>query len=76
MITYYFAIASQDFLLQEEPVEEILRERTQYYTIINKPIDFWLIKDPSFLKKNTQEIISIKKQLTKPTAAITSNFQK
>ena len=76
MITYYFAIASQDFLLQEEPVEEILRERTQYYTIINKPIDFFLIKYPSFLKKNTQEIISIKKQLTKPTAAIISQNPK
>lgn len=72
MITYYFAIASQDFLLREEPVEEILRERTQYYSIVQKPIDFWLVRDPSFLKINTIEMINIKKQLTKPTAAIIS----
>nr|YP_009395080.1 hypothetical protein [Bryothamnion seaforthii]ARW63848.1 hypothetical protein [Bryothamnion seaforthii] len=49
MYNYYFAIASQDFLLNQEPVEEILRERTQYYKDLNKEIDFWLVINPSFI---------------------------
>jgi Protein of unknown function (DUF2488) len=76
MNIYYFALASQDFLLKEEPVEEILRERTNYYNIIDKPIDFWLIKNPSFLQTNTQDMLNIKKQMTKPTAAIISHNRK
>nr|QHO64055.1 hypothetical protein [Lympha mucosa] len=76
MTTYYFAIASQDFLLKEEPVEEILRERTNHYNIINKPIDFWLIKNPFFLKIKTKEMLTIRKQMTKPTAAIISHNRK
>nr|QCI04575.1 hypothetical protein [Apoglossum ruscifolium] len=49
MYNYYFAFASQNFLLNEEPLEEILRERTEYYKSINKNIDFWLILNPDFI---------------------------
>jgi len=42
---YYFALATRNFLLNEEPIEEILRERTSYYKSINKDIDFWLISN-------------------------------
>jgi len=49
MYNYYFAIASQDFFLSQEPIEEILRERTQYYKNINKEIDFWFILNPNFI---------------------------
>lgn len=70
MKTYYFAIASQNFLLNEEPLEEILRERTNHYKNINKQIDFWLVKNPTFI--NIPEMLTIKKQITKPTAAIIS----
>nr|QCI05044.1 hypothetical protein [Callithamnion tetricum] len=38
---YYFAIATQNFFLNEEPIEEILRERQSYYKSLNKEIDFW-----------------------------------
>nr|YP_011007583.1 hypothetical protein V2497_pgp077 [Syringoderma abyssicola]WAM65012.1 hypothetical protein [Syringoderma abyssicola] len=47
--TYYFVIASNKFLLIEEPVEEVLRERVQHYQRVKKPIDFWLVQVPSFL---------------------------
>nr|QCI05810.1 hypothetical protein [Dasysiphonia japonica] len=49
MYNYYFALASQNFLLNEEPLEEILRERTEYYQNTNKDIDFWFVFDPTFL---------------------------
>jgi len=70
MTRYYFAIASQDFLLYEEPVEEVLRERIDHYKSIKKIIDFWLVMNPSFI--HAPEMIKIKKQLTKPSAAIIS----
>jgi hypothetical protein len=70
MTTYYFAIASQDFLLKEEPVEEILRERINHYKNIGKVIDFWLVKNPAFL--DAPEMIKVKTQLLKPSAAIIS----
>nr|UNJ15697.1 hypothetical protein [Cyanidioschyzonaceae sp. 2] len=31
MIRYYYVLASRDFLLHQEAVEEILRERSLYY---------------------------------------------
>nr|YP_009295207.1 hypothetical chloroplast RF54 [Dasya binghamiae]AOH77219.1 hypothetical chloroplast RF54 [Dasya binghamiae] len=49
MYNYYFALASQNFLLNEEPLEEILRERTEYYQSRNKNIDFWFILNPNFI---------------------------
>ena len=29
---YYFVLASKQFLITEEPLEEVLRERIQYYS--------------------------------------------
>ena len=49
---YYFALASTNFFMNEEPLEEILRERTNYYKNINKDIDFWFIKNAEFIKDN------------------------
>nr|ARW68214.1 hypothetical protein [Chondria sp. (in: red algae)] len=49
MYNYYFAVASQNFFLFQEPIEEILRERTQYYKNINKEVDFWFVLNPSFI---------------------------
>nr|WMP11748.1 Ycf54 [Laurencia australis]WMP11959.1 Ycf54 [Laurencia australis] len=49
MYNYYFAIASKDFFLRQEPIEEILRERTQYYRGINKELDFWFTLKPDFI---------------------------
>jgi hypothetical protein len=74
MKTYYFAIASQDFLLREEPVEEILRERINHYKSIKKVIDFWFVLNPSFV--DAPEMVTAKKQLTKSSAAIISHNPK
>lgn len=70
MPLYYFAAASQNFLIHEEPIEEILRERTDYYKNNNKSIDFWFIKNPSFIQGD--EFRDITKQIPGPIAAIVS----
>ena len=70
MTVYYFAIASEKFLLQEEPIEEILRERMNYYKNQCKEIDFWLVKNPGFL--HLPEMSKIKNRLNTTTASIIS----
>nr|QVY58223.1 hypothetical protein [Eucheuma denticulatum] len=67
---YYFAIASKKFLVNEEPIEEILRERTNHYTSINKNIDFWFTINPQFI--HLPELKYIKTKLKQPAAAIVS----
>nr|YP_009257453.1 hypothetical chloroplast RF54 [Coeloseira compressa]ANH09536.1 hypothetical chloroplast RF54 [Coeloseira compressa] len=71
MYNYYFAIGSKKFLMNQEPLEEILRERKNYYKSINKDIDFWLILDVNIIpcNLNTEQstnclaaIISLDKQ--------------
>nr|YP_009399227.1 hypothetical protein [Kapraunia schneideri]ARW68833.1 hypothetical protein [Kapraunia schneideri] len=74
MYNYYFAAASQNFFLDQEPIEEILRERINYYRTFNKEVDFWFILNPSIpislskslsnnkLNKSTAAIISLDKQ--------------
>nr|YP_009398169.1 hypothetical protein [Thaumatella adunca]ARW67355.1 hypothetical protein [Thaumatella adunca] len=49
MYNYYFAIASDSFFLNQEPIEEVLRERTQYYQNCDKDIDFWFVLNPGFI---------------------------
>ena len=70
MTRYYFLIATQDFLLYQEPVEEILRERIRHYKILKKKIDFCLTTDLLFLNKSN--LLHIKQQVVKPSAAIIS----
>lgn len=56
---YYFVIASEQFLVTEEPLEEVLRERIQYYRRTKKRIDFWLLPSPKFLySKDYQKTIT------------------
>jgi hypothetical protein len=43
---------SQKDMLQNQVLEEILRERANYYFSKNKNIDFWLLISPNFLKLN------------------------
>ena len=50
MTTYFFVAASEKFLTVEEPLDEILKERMRNYKENNKEIDFWLLKNPSFLQ--------------------------
>jgi Protein of unknown function (DUF2488) len=70
MTTYYFALASQKFLLEEEPLEEVLKERTRDYQEKNKEIDFWLVKQPAFLE--SAEFAQVKAKCPQPAAAIIS----
>ena len=67
---YYFIIASKQFLVTEEPMEEVLRERIQYYRRLHKRIDFWLLPTPNFLQSN--EYKSIITKLPKSCLAIVS----
>jgi hypothetical protein len=74
MTTYYYVAASQKFLLEEEPFEEVIQERTRNYQERNKEIDFWLIKQPAFLE--APEMADVKAKIPQPTAAvITTNEQ-
>lgn len=70
MKTYYFVLASQRFLIEEEPLEEVLQERTRDYLEKQKEIDFWLVKQPAFLE--APEMQETKNKCPQPAAAIIS----
>ena len=70
MQTYYYVLASQRFLLEEEPLEEVLQERTRNYQEQAKEIDFWLVKQPVFL--SDPEMQTVKDQCPQPAVAIIS----
>ena len=70
MIRYYFLVASKDFLFYQEPIEEILRERIKHYYALKKEIDFGITTNLDFL--NTPDLEIVRKQLTKPSAAVIS----
>ncbi|MBW4618864.1 MAG: DUF2488 family protein [Cyanosarcina radialis HA8281-LM2] len=70
MKTYYYLLASQHFLVEEEPLEEVLRERTRNYHEQEKEIDFWLVKQPAFLE--APAMADIKAKCPQPAAAIIS----
>ena len=70
MEKYYYVLASQHFLMEEEPIEEVLKERTRNYHEQEKEIDFWLVKQPAFLE--APEMKDIKKKCPQPAAAIIS----
>ena len=74
MTTYFFVAASEKFLTVEEPLEEILKERTRNYEENNKKKDFWLLINPSFLKSSKFADLSIK--IPSPSAAIISTDKK
>lgn len=52
---YYFIVATKDFLFCEEPLEEVLRERASYYLSQKKLNDFWIMTNPDFIKKYSEE---------------------
>lgn len=70
MQTYHYVLASKHFLLEEEPFEEVLRERTRNYQEQEKAIDFWLVVEPAFLE--APELAEIKAKCPKPAAAVVS----
>ena len=68
MTTYYYVLASQKFLFEEEPFEEVLRERKRNYHEQEKEIDFWLVKKPAFL--NVPEFKDVKAKCPESNVAI------
>ena len=74
MTTYYFIAASEKFLTVEEPLEEILKERTRNYQENKKEIDFWLLRNPSFLQ--TTQFIDLSSKIPSPPAAVVSTDKK
>jgi Protein of unknown function (DUF2488) len=70
MTTYYFVAASEKFLLEEEPLEEVLSERTQNYLNQGKEIDFQLVRNPKFLQLSSVQAVTQK--VPKPSAAVIS----
>lgn len=67
---YYFVLASQEFLMTKEPLEEVLRERIQYYSKTKKRIDFWLLPTPKFLQADNFK--SVKNKFPQNCIAIVS----
>jgi len=70
MTVYYYILASQKFLLEDEPLEEVLNERIRDYKEKGKEIDFWLVKQPAFLE--APEMAAAKAKCPQPSAAILS----
>ena len=74
MTTYFFVAASDKFLTVEEPLEEILKERIRNYKENNKEIDFWLLKNPLFLKSS--KFVDLSTKIPSPSAAVLSTDKK
>ena len=74
MTTYFFVAASEKFLTVEEPIEEILKERIRNYKENNKEIDFWLLKNPSFLQ--TTQFADLKAKIPSTPAVVLSTDKK
>ncbi|HBQ98601.1 MULTISPECIES: MgPME-cyclase complex family protein [unclassified Roseofilum] len=70
MTTYHYVLASKKFLMEDEPLEEVFRERTRNYKEKEKDIDFWLIAQPAFLE--APELAGAKAKCPQPAAAIIS----
>ena len=74
MTKYFFVAASEKFLTVEEPLEEILKERVRNYKENNKEIDFWLLKNPSFLQ--TTKFVNLRAKIPSSPAAVLSTDKK
>ena len=66
---YYFCVANADFMLNDENSEhfpEILRERRRFYRETDKPQDFWIVPNPTFLDAMPE----VKKKIRQPCVAV------
>lgn len=74
MQTYYYLVASQKFLREEEDLDEVFAERIRNYQEQGKEIDFWFIDRPAFL--DAPELANIKAKVPQPaTGVISTNPQ-
>ncbi|MCU0528214.1 MAG: DUF2488 family protein [Cyanobium sp. Prado107] len=74
MTTYHFVAASERFLTEEEPLEEVLRERVRNYGEQGKAIDFWLVRRPAFL--DSPDLAGTTQAVPRPAAAVVSTDEK
>ena len=70
MQTYYYLVASQKFLREEEDLNEVFAERVRNYQEQGKEIDFWLIDRPAFL--DAPELASVKAKVPQPATGVVS----
>ncbi len=68
--TYYFIVASRQFLCEQEPLGESLKEREKNYRDRGKEIDFWLVESPAFLDQ--PQFAELKRRIPQPAAAVIS----
>jgi len=71
-IKYYFILASENFLLKKEPLEEILRERAQNFKKKEKALNFWIIPNPIFLNNKKFEEIK-NKNIKNPITVVSTD---
>jgi hypothetical protein len=69
MQTYYYLVASQQFLHEQE-VNEVFAERTRNYQEQGKEIDFWVIDRPAFL--DAPELANVKTKIPQPATGVVS----
>lgn len=74
MTQYHFVAASRSFLIEEEPLAEVLRERVRNYSEKDKAIDFWLVERPAFLEAS--ELAGSVASVPRPAAAVVSTDEK
>ena len=71
MTQFHFVAASERFLTEEEPLDEVLRERRRNYAENGKEIDFWLVRQPAFL--SSPQLSELNRRIPKPAAAVVSS---
>ena len=73
MQTYYYLVASQKFLREEEDLDEVFAERIRNYQEQAKEIDFWFVDRPAFL--DAPELAAVKAKVPQPATGIISTNQ-
>ncbi len=71
MTQFHFVAASERFLTEEEPLDEVLRERRRNYAENGKQIDFWLVRQPAFL--SSPQLSELNQRIPQPAAAVVSS---
>ena len=57
MPIYHYILMSENDFINNLVLEELLRERSNYYLMKNKPIDFWVLYNPPFIRDNIANTI-------------------
>jgi hypothetical protein len=51
-VTCYYLLFSQKDFLQNQVIEELIRERSNYYIAENKSTDYWILNSPEFINNS------------------------